>query len=81
MRNKTFMGKEVYSEVTNHLLISSVMGSNNITVAPPFLALHLDGVRKSLVQCLFLVMSTARHTSDLTCKNAVLVLPFEREPG
>ena len=66
-------------ESTNQLLLSSVIGSNNITVPPPFLALHLNEVRKSLVQCLFLVRT--RYTSDLECKDAVVVLPFEREPA
>ena len=66
----------MYSEVTNHLQLSSVIGSNNITVPSPFQALLLNGVRKALLPCLLLVM----NTSDLVCKNAVLVLPFEREP-
>ncbi len=35
----------------------SVISSNNITVPPPFLALLLNEVRKSLVPCL-LVMNT-----------------------
>ena len=42
---------------TNHLQLSSVIGSNNITISFPFLALHLNGVRQLLVQCLFIVMN------------------------
>ena len=34
----------------NHLQLSSVIGSNYLSIPPPFLVLHLIGVRKSLVQ-------------------------------
>ena len=46
------------SNSTNRLQLSSVISSNNITLPPPFLALLLNGVEKSLVPCLLLVMDT-----------------------
>ena len=55
---------------TNHLQLSSVIGSNNINVLPPFLALHLNGAHKSRLFHAF-SSSWTRYTSDLAYKDAV----------
>ena len=56
--NKQSVGKQVYSEAINHLQLSSVIGSNNITVPLPFLAFHVNGGANRLFTAFSFVMNT-----------------------